>query len=85
VLWRLNQPDRFDMYSVGIVMLQLVFPSLRNDNGLVAFNAKLEEVQYDLREWRRNLDSRSLTRDFQEGLKILDAEDGAGWQVACKV
>ena len=38
VLWRLNAPDRFDMYSCGIVLLQMAFPPLRNDNALVAFN-----------------------------------------------
>jgi hypothetical protein len=38
VLWRLNTPDRFDMYSVGILFMQLVFAPIRNDNGLAAFN-----------------------------------------------
>ena len=35
ILWRLNNPDRFDMYSVGVMLLQLVFQPLRNDNSLV--------------------------------------------------
>jgi len=38
VLWRLNTPDRFDMYSVGILFMQLVFAPLRPDNGLERFN-----------------------------------------------
>ena len=38
VLWQLNAPDRFDMYSVGVMLLQMAFPTLRNDNTLVAFN-----------------------------------------------
>lgn len=38
VLWRLNGPDRFDMYSVGVVLLQMAFPTLRQDNTLIAFN-----------------------------------------------
>lgn len=38
VLWRLNVPDRFDMYSVGVVLLQMAFPPLRSDNALIAFN-----------------------------------------------
>ena len=29
ILWRLNNPDKFDMYSVGVVFLQMVFPNLR--------------------------------------------------------
>ncbi len=35
ILWRLNNPDRFDMYSVGVLLLQMVFPPLRSDNNLV--------------------------------------------------
>ena len=38
VLWYLNKPDRFDMYSVGVVLLQMVFPSLRSDAALTTFN-----------------------------------------------
>ncbi len=38
ILWRLNYPDRFDMFSAGIAMLQLVFVPLRTDAALVAFN-----------------------------------------------
>ena len=38
VLWQLNAPDRFDMYSLGILVLQLVFAPLRSDNALIAFN-----------------------------------------------
>ncbi len=38
VLWRLNTPDRFDMYSIGILFMQLVFAPLRPDNGLERFN-----------------------------------------------
>lgn len=41
------------MYSCGKVMLQLVFPHLRNDNNLVAFNKRLEEFKFDLATWRR--------------------------------
>lgn len=38
VLWQLNAPDRFDMYSVGVVLLQMAFPLLRGDNTLINFN-----------------------------------------------
>jgi hypothetical protein len=38
ILWRLNSPDRFDMYSAGITFMQLVFAPLQSDNGLAAFN-----------------------------------------------
>lgn len=29
ILWRLNRPDKFDMYSVGVLFLQLTFANLR--------------------------------------------------------
>ena len=38
VLWRLNAPDRFDMYSLGVLFMQLVFPPIRTDSGLSTFN-----------------------------------------------
>jgi hypothetical protein len=35
----MHKPDRFDIWSAGIVMLQLAVPTLRNDNALKKFNA----------------------------------------------
>lgn len=84
VLWRLNQPDRFDMYSCGVVMLQLVFASLRTDNALIAFNKRLEELDYDLRAWRASLDRRAAA-PYAEGLELLDRDGGAGWELLCKL
>lgn len=40
------------MYSVGITLLQLAFPALRTDNGLIAFNKKLRDLNWDLNAWR---------------------------------
>lgn len=37
VLWRMENPDRFDMYSCGVTLLQMAFLNLRTDNALVAF------------------------------------------------
>ncbi|MCH98609.1 serine/threonine-protein kinase STN8 chloroplastic-like, partial [Trifolium medium] len=31
ILWQLNSPDLFDMYSAGIVLLQMAIPTLRPD------------------------------------------------------
>ena len=36
--WVQHKPDRFDLYSAGIVMMQLALPSLRTNTGLVSFN-----------------------------------------------
>ena len=38
MLWWLNSPDRFDLWSIGIIFLQMCFPNLRSDNGIIAFN-----------------------------------------------
>jgi hypothetical protein len=34
--WVQHKPDRFDMYSAGVVMMQLALPSLRTNSGLVS-------------------------------------------------
>ncbi|KIY91357.1 Serine/threonine-protein kinase stt7, chloroplastic [Monoraphidium neglectum] len=52
ILWRMEAPDRFDMYSVGITLLQMAFPALRSDNGVIAFNKRLKECGWDLNKWR---------------------------------
>lgn len=83
VLWRLNQPDRFDIYSAGIVMMQLVFPSLRSDAGLIAFRSKLEDCDHDLQKWRQGVDSKN--GPYAEGINGLDANGGVGWQFISKV
>ena len=49
VLWRLNLPDRYDMFSFGLLVLQLCFPTLRTDKGLFDFrNALANKHGYDL-------------------------------------
>lgn len=53
ILWQLNNPDRFDMYSVGVLLLQMAMPALRTDSALINFRRKLEACKYNLREWRR--------------------------------
>ncbi len=66
--------------------MQLAIPSLRTDNNLIAFNRKLKDANYDLRRWRaEELRSSKVSRDLEEGLELLDAEGGAGWDLACKV
>jgi len=80
-LWQLNLPDRFDMYSVGIVLMQLCFAPLRQDGRLVAFNRDLRGCD-DLAEWRRKFGNQS---SFIEGFEILDADGRAGWDLAQKL
>lgn len=49
ILWQMEHPDKFDMYSMGIMLLQMAFPNLRSDNSLIAFNRRLQELGWDLK------------------------------------
>lgn len=78
ILWQLNSPDLFDMYSAGIVLLQMAVPSLRSSAGLKNFNYELKLVKYDLKLWREKTRSRP-------DLSILDLDSGRGWDLATKL
>ncbi|XP_021689272.2 serine/threonine-protein kinase STN8, chloroplastic isoform X2 [Hevea brasiliensis] len=78
ILWQLNSPDLFDMYSAGIVLLQMAIPTLRSVGGLKNFNAELKTVEYDLNRWRKD------TR-LRPDLTILDLDSGRGWDLATKL
>ncbi|EPS67798.1 hypothetical protein M569_06977, partial [Genlisea aurea] len=78
ILWQLNSPDLLDMYSAGIVMLQMAVPSLRSAAGLKNFNVELKSFGYDLGEWR------ARTRRKPD-LSILDIDSGRGWDLATKL
>ena len=79
--WLQHKPDRFDMYSAGIVMMQLALPSLRTNSGLVTFNRGLKRCGYDLYLWR-DANKGQLSRSKTA---VLDAGDGAGWDLARKL
>ncbi|XP_050208674.1 serine/threonine-protein kinase STN8, chloroplastic [Mercurialis annua] len=79
ILWQLNCPDLFDMYSAGIVLLQMAIPSLRSTSGLKNFNAEIKIAQYDLNSWRKK--NSRLRPDFT----ILDLDSGRGWDLATKL
>ncbi|XP_057971185.1 serine/threonine-protein kinase STN8, chloroplastic [Malania oleifera] len=78
ILWQLNSPDLFDMYSAGIVFLQMAIPTLRSTAGLKNFNSELKAVGYDLGKWR------NYSR-LRPDLKILDLDSGRGWDLASKL
>ncbi|KAL6142406.1 hypothetical protein ACLB2K_060688 [Fragaria x ananassa] len=54
ILWQLNSPDLFDMYSAGIILLQMAVPSLRSSAGLKNFNGEIKRFGYDLNNWRES-------------------------------
>ncbi|KAF9595120.1 hypothetical protein IFM89_037220 [Coptis chinensis] len=78
ILWQLNSPDLFDMYSVGITLMQMAVPSLRSSAGLKSFNSEIKNVGYDLKKWRE------ITRSRPD-LQILDLDSGRGWNLATKL
>ncbi|CAH9102305.1 unnamed protein product [Cuscuta europaea] len=77
-LWQLNSPDLFDMYSAGIVLLQMAIPSFRSPTGLKRFNMELRQAGYELNTWRERSRSR-------HDLSILDLDSGRGWDLATKL
>ena len=75
---QLNSPDLFDMYSAGIVLLQIAIPTLRSSAALKNFNLEIRTCGYDLNKWRASTRMRS---DFQ----ILDSDSRRGWDLATKL
>lgn len=78
LLLQLNSPDLFDMYSAGIILLQMAIPSLRSSAGLKNFNGELKRFGYDLNKWRE------FTRSRPD-LSLLDLDSGRGWDLATKL
>ena len=74
--WARYQPDRFDMYSAGILFMQLCVPQLRTDRGLKAFNDQLAGAKHDLAAWRATANLPKVQT------AVLDAFDAAGWDLA---
>lgn len=81
VLWAKNQPDKFDAYSAGIILLQLAVPCLRKDRNLKSFNTNLARSEYDLLRWRAEYGERLSKRE----LTLLDADDRALLQLAASL
>ncbi|CAN4123923.1 unnamed protein product [Withania somnifera] len=80
VLWQLNLPDRFDIYSVGLIFLQMAFPGLRSDNSLIQFNRQLKRCDYDLISWRQAVEPRSGP-ELRKGFELVDLDGGIGWEL----
>ncbi|KVI05333.1 hypothetical protein Ccrd_016334 [Cynara cardunculus var. scolymus] len=80
VLWQLNLPDRFDIYSTGLILLQMAFPSFRSDSGLIQFNRQLKRCDYDLIAWRKSVEPRANS-DLRRGFELLDLDGGIGWEL----
>ncbi|KAI8539209.1 hypothetical protein RHMOL_Rhmol09G0163500 [Rhododendron molle] len=80
VLWQMNLPDRFDIYSTGLIFLQMAFPSLRSDSNLIQFNRQLKRCEYDLVSWRKTVEPRASS-ELRRGFELLDLDGGIGWEL----
>ncbi|KAF5180853.1 Serine/threonine protein kinase, partial [Thalictrum thalictroides] len=80
VLWQMNLPDRFDIYSTGLIFLQMAFPSLRTDSNLIQFNRQLKRCDYDLEAWRNSVEPRA-NPELRRGFEMLDLDGGKGWEL----
>ncbi|XP_068647366.1 serine/threonine-protein kinase STN7, chloroplastic-like [Aristolochia californica] len=80
VLWQMNLPDRFDIYSTGLIFLQMAFPSLRTDNSLIQFNRQLKRCGYDMVAWRNSVEPRA-SPDLRRGFELMDLDGGIGWEL----
>ncbi|XP_024525241.1 serine/threonine-protein kinase STN8, chloroplastic [Selaginella moellendorffii] len=75
LIWLLNTPDRFDVFSAGLVMMQLSVKSLRHESAMKHFSGELKRAGYDLNKWRKKC------QVPKEEFSLLDADDGAGWEL----
>ncbi|XP_068651673.1 serine/threonine-protein kinase STN7, chloroplastic-like [Aristolochia californica] len=80
VLWQMNLPDRFDIYSAGLIFLQMAFPYLRRDSSLIQFNRQLKRCGYDMVAWRNSVEPRA-SPDLRRGFELLDLDGGIGWEL----
>ena len=75
MLWSKHKPDRFDVYSAGLIFFQLAVPTMCSDRAIKSFISNFERHEHDLQHWRQS--ATLLSRHTQ----ILDANDGAGWDL----
>jgi len=77
--WNTYQPSSFDIYSAGVVMMQLAVPRLRSEDGLKKFNSEILECEYSLMAWKTqaNLSAGETV--------VLDANNGAGWDLVSSI
>lgn len=78
--WLYGRPDLFDSYSAGVVFLQMTVPQLRTNTGQRGLNSDLAACEYDLALWRTK-SGKARQCDFT----LLDRDDGAGWDLACRL
>lgn len=79
LLWQIYSPDLFDMYSIGVIFLQMACVGLRTAIGFQTFKKEIQSVGYDLRSWR------AMTNVARINFDLLDMDGGKGWDLATKL
>eukprot|EP00741_Cyanophora_paradoxa_P013396 tig00020685_g12935.t1 len=77
----MEHPDRFDEYSAGIIMLELAFPNLRGVCEFANASKQIRRSKYSCDQWLKNRLLDGEMEDLEEGLTLLNADDGAGWDL----
>ena len=70
---QLSAGGAFDVFSAGLLVVQMCFPNTRSDQGIKRFKMALDGCGYDLKEWRESLEG---VRGYEEGFELLDAHGG---------
>jgi len=81
ILWAKYKPDLFDSFSAGMILLQMAIPEIRPASSQQIFRYDLSKFDNYLPTWRSSGTSKSRLMDFT----ILDKDNGAGWDLACKL
>jgi hypothetical protein len=76
--WRLAEPDRFDAFSCGMVLLCAGVPYMRAGDRMKRVQAALAGGELSLQAWRDRLPGVA-----QPDFGLLDADGGAGWELLC--
>ena len=81
IVWARFEPGLFDSWTLGVTLMQMCIPKLRSSRGLKQFNVELKASGYELSEWRETYGAKYSTEDTW----VLDAENGLGWDLACRL
>ena len=64
---------KFDVFSAGLLVMQMCFPAYKSDDGIKRFKRLLEAADWDLGAWRESVEG---ANGFREGLDLLDQYGG---------
>ena len=70
---KLSAGGAFDVFSAGLLVIQMCFPNTRSRDGIKRFKSALEDYDYDLKVWRESLEG---DKAYQPGFELLDKYGG---------